>query len=99
MYYVYVLRSRKNGKLYTGFSRNLKTRLDAHLGKRVYSTRRMADLELVFYEAFKVGRDAQRREKYLKTSTGKRMLRLTLKESLRELKENVSIRSNLKPIK
>ncbi|OGY32727.1 MAG: hypothetical protein A3A57_00660 [Candidatus Woykebacteria bacterium RIFCSPLOWO2_01_FULL_41_12] len=82
MYYVYVLRSRKNGKLYTGFSRNLKTRLDAHLGKRVYSTRRMENLELVFYEAFKVGKDAQRREKYLKTTKGKRALKLMLKDSL-----------------
>lgn len=82
MFYTYVLRSKKTGKLYTGFSTDLKNRVKKHLAKGVYTTKRMGEVELIFYEAFKSRRDAQRREKYLKTTKGKRMLKLVLKESL-----------------
>jgi len=35
---------------------------------------------LIFYEAFILERDAKRREKYFKTTKGKRALRLMLKD-------------------
>jgi len=38
--------------------------------------------ELVFYEAYKSKKDAQRRETYFKTTKGKRALKLILQESL-----------------
>ena len=82
MYYVYILQSLKNGKMYTGFSRNLRARLKAHKNKGVHTTKRMGQVELIFYEAFKKEADAKRREKYLKTTKGKRTLKLILKESL-----------------
>lgn len=37
---------------------------------------------LVFYEAFAAKQDAVRREKYLKSTKGKRTLKLMLKDSL-----------------
>ena len=82
MFYTYVFRSKTTGKLYAGFSADLKSRVKKHLAKGVYTTKRMGEVELIFYEAFKSKRDAQRREKYLKTTKGKRMLKLMLKESL-----------------
>lgn len=54
-----------------------------HKMKGVYTTKRMGELELVFYEAFKSEKDARRREKYFKRTKGERTLKLMLKESLR----------------
>ncbi len=68
--------------MYTGFSRNLRNRLKKHQTKGVHTTKRMGEIELIFYEAFKSKFDAQRREKYFKTTKGKRTLKLMLKDSL-----------------
>jgi len=38
----------------------------------------------MFYEAFILEKDAKRREKYFKTTKGKRVLRLMLKDSLNQ---------------
>jgi len=38
----------------------------------------MGELKLIFYEAYLVKSDAQRREMYLKTTKGKRALKLML---------------------
>ena len=82
MYYVYLLKSKQNGKLYTGFTTDLRSRLKKHQNKGVYTTKRMGMIELVYYEAFKSRLDARRREIYLKTTKGKRTLKLMLKDSL-----------------
>jgi putative endonuclease len=82
MFYVYILKSNANGKIYTGFSKNLKNRIRTHFAGGVHTTKRMEGLELVFYEAFKSEKDARRREIYLKTTKGKRALKLMLKYSL-----------------
>ena len=48
MYYVYVLRS-INGKLYTGSTGNLKSRIEEHNKGFVPSTKNMTPFELVYY--------------------------------------------------
>ena len=82
MYYVYILRSLRNGDLYTGFIKNFKSRIKTHFYRGVHSTARMGKIELIFYEAFRSERDARRREKYFKTTKGKRTLKLMLKDSI-----------------
>lgn len=82
MYYVYVLKSEKDGKLYTGFAGDLRKRLTDHGKGLVTSTRFRRPLKLIYYEAFTHQGDATRREKYLKTGMGKRDLRNRLKEGL-----------------
>ena len=82
MYYVYLLRSKTNEKIYTGFTEDLKRRLSQHLSGQVHTTSRMGEIELIYYEAFKSKVDAARREKYLKTTKGKRMVKLALKDTL-----------------
>ncbi|HEX2225764.1 MAG TPA: GIY-YIG nuclease family protein [Candidatus Binatia bacterium] len=79
MYYVYVLRSKKDRKLYTGCTGNLKKRLLEHANGTVRSTRSRLPFELVYYEASRGIDDALRREKYLKTTYGKRYLKGRLK--------------------
>ena len=83
IFYVYILRSEETGKLYAGFSNDLKSRIKQHFSKDVHSTKRMGTLKLIFYEAFISERDARRREKYFKTTKGKRTLKLMLKDSLK----------------
>lgn len=68
--------------MYCGYTKDLRERLKRHFSGDVYSTKRMGEMELFFYEAFISESDARRREKYLKTDKGKRMLKLMLKDSL-----------------
>jgi putative endonuclease len=50
-YYTYILRSDKNGLLYTGFTTNLRKRLQEHNeGKSTY-TKNRGPFKLVYYEA------------------------------------------------
>jgi putative endonuclease len=82
MYYVYILRSLKDSKLYIGYTTDLPKRFLAHKNGEVSSTRYRRPLEVIFYEAFKQRADAKRREKYFKTSKGKSSLRIMLQETL-----------------
>ncbi len=75
MCYVYVLISMKDNQLYVGYTNNLKNRFDAHLKGSVESTKNRRPLKLVYYEACLNKNDALKREKYLKTTWGKRYLR------------------------
>lgn len=79
MYYVYILRSKKNNQQYTGFTNDLQRRLDEHNnGESGYtSTRR--PYELMYYEASRNVKDAIAREKYLKSGMGKRYLKNRMK--------------------
>ena len=51
MYYSYVLRSEKDGKNYTGYTKDLKLRFEQHKKGQVESTKNRRPLELKYYEA------------------------------------------------
>jgi putative endonuclease len=76
MYYVYVMQSKKDKQLYTGFTRDLQNRLQEHNEGRVSSTKERVPFELIYYEAFLDEQDALAREKYLKSGMGRRFLSL-----------------------
>jgi len=80
MFYVYVLMGVKN-KLYVGRSDNLKKRISDHKDGKVWTTKRMLPIRLIFYEAFLKKSDAIRRERYLKTNQGKKGLKLIIRDS------------------
>ena len=84
MYYVYALWSKEDKHFYIGYTSDIARRLKEHSEKSVYSTLRMTNPHLIFYEAFQAEGDARRREGYFKTTKGKKSLRLILRESLRE---------------
>jgi putative endonuclease len=71
MYYVYVLRSQLDGKLYIGYTTNLGNRMQEHNNGEVTSTKSRRSLELIFYEGYKSMEDAKRRERYFKTAKRK----------------------------
>jgi len=83
MYYVYFLLL-KNDNLYKGFTDNLKTRISDHRRGRVKSTKNYRPCKLIGYEAYILKSDALRREKFLKTTEGRRLLRLQYRDILSE---------------
>ena len=82
MYYVYVLRSDRDSQLYVGFTENLEQRVSRHNSGDVLSTRSRRPLQLIFFEGYYDKGDAIRRERYLKTGPGKRMLKLMIRNTL-----------------
>lgn len=78
MYYIYILKSLKDGKHYTGFSSDLRSRIKDHHTGNVQSTKNRRPLELIYYEAYKEKTQALRREKFLKTTKGKLQLKKQL---------------------
>jgi putative endonuclease len=79
MFYVYVLRSKTDCMLYTGYTGDLKSRVAAHNAGKVASTKARIPFELVYYEACRHQNDALHRERYLKSTYGHRYLRNRLK--------------------
>lgn len=65
MYYVYILKD-SNGKLYIGYSNDLRRRIKEHLQQKVNTTKRMIDPKLVYYEAYEQEIAARERERKLK---------------------------------
>ncbi len=82
MYYVYVLKSEKDDRFYTGYTKNLKSRFELHEKGLVNSTKNRRPLKLIYYEACLNQQDATHREKYLKTFHGKMYLKNRLKSYL-----------------
>ena len=66
MFYVYILKSKKDSKLYIGYTNNLQRRIKEHNEGKVKSTKYRRPLILVYYEAYKSEEDAKKREEQLK---------------------------------
>ncbi|MCD4704677.1 GIY-YIG nuclease family protein [bacterium] len=85
MYYVYILFSLKDKKLYTGFSKNLEKRIIQHKNGSVKSTTNRRPLILIYYEVYLQKIDAEKREKYLKGGNGRASIKIQLKNQLSKL--------------
>jgi putative endonuclease len=75
-----VLQSIKSDNLYIGYSTDLKKRFQEHNHGLNFSTKPFIPWQLIHYEAYLNEKDARRREKYLKSSQGGRLLKRMLKE-------------------
>jgi len=83
MFYVYILKSEKDGKNYIGYTSNLKLRLEEHQQGLVKSTKNRKPLKLVYFEAFLSETDARNEERYLKSGgRANNDLKTKIKESL-----------------
>ena len=81
-YFTYVLQSLRDSKFYIGMTNNVDRRFIEHqLGKNI-STAKRCPLKLIFYEAYLNKSDAERREKYFKTTKGKVTLRYMIRDYL-----------------
>lgn len=70
MFYVYILKSDRNGRLYNGFTIDLKKRLSEHNSGLSFATKPYLPWKLVFYCAFESEDLAKDFERYLKTGSG-----------------------------
>ncbi len=80
-FYVYILYSYKDCKLYIGFTNNLKKRLTEHANGKVNSTRNRIPVKLIHYEYFINRADAEAREKFLKSGFGRQQFKKILKNT------------------
>ena len=81
-HYVYILMSLKDGNFYVGYTKNVQRRLEEHNSGRITSTKDRRPMKLIYWEGSISQQDATRREKYLKTSGGKRYIKGRVKDYL-----------------
>jgi len=84
---VYVLISRRDGRLYVGSTSDLERRITDHSTGKNISTASRRPLALVYFEGHLNKSDALRRERYFKTAKGKVTLKQMIRDSYRELPE------------
>ena len=81
MSYVYILLL-ANGQLYAGLTSNLKRRVVEHKrGGSPFTSKRLP-VKLIYYEVYCNKWDAVKRERYFKTTKGKRTLQAMLRHTL-----------------
>lgn len=71
-FYVYILFSHKDEKLYVGCTSNLEARIDRHNSGHVSATKYRRPLECIHFETFQKKADAFNRERFLKSLWGSR---------------------------
>ena len=82
MFGVYIIRSCKDGSLYTGYSSDVKKRFAEHNKGRVSSTCDKRPLEMLFCELYKNKADALERERFFKTGWGRNYIKKILYNTL-----------------
>lgn len=80
MFYNYILQSDRGDNLYIGRTSDLRRRLKEHNLGLNPSTKRYRPWNIIYYEACLNEDDSKRRESYLKTTQGGRLLKRRLKE-------------------
>src|SRR3990167_532458 len=88
MRYVFFLML-NNGQVYKGTTEDLKRRMMEHERGKVSSTRNRRPVILIGYEAYQLVRDADRRERYLKTTEGIRLLRQQYRDVIQKYRGEV----------
>ena len=86
MYYVYILLSEKDGKLYIGSTPDLKKRKEKHDNGFVLATKNRRPLKLIYYECYISEKDARHREIFLKGGKGHEELKIQLSETFKKIK-------------
>jgi len=74
MFFLYILKSQKNGKFYIGSTNDLNRRLNEHNTGKTKSLIYLRPLEIVFFKEFENGRDARQMERKLKKFKNKNII-------------------------
>lgn len=75
MWYVYIIKSKKEKFTYIGSTNDLRRRFAEHNNYEVQSTKHFAPFEIEVYVAVKTESKARELEKYFKTGSGKAILK------------------------
>ncbi|MDP1688902.1 MAG: GIY-YIG nuclease family protein [bacterium] len=81
-FYVYILHSQKDSNNYIGYTTNLRRRLEEHRKGYSFATKFRLPFKLIYSELCCNEQDAKQREKYLKTTKGRRFLAKRLRNWL-----------------
>jgi putative endonuclease len=87
MFFVYVLRSEKTGRLYVGHTADLQQRLGQHNNGITKSTKNRGPWKLIHHEEFGTRSEAAQRERFLKTGQGREQLKELLRKAERSSAE------------
>ena len=81
-FFVYILESLKDNKLYIGQTNNLENRIKRHNTGQVSSTKNRRPLKIIHSEIFSTRKESMAREKYLKSlKNNNYILKNTIKNS------------------
>jgi len=69
-YYVYLIKSKTDGKIYAGFTTNIDNRMEQHNSGNSGYTKGKGIWELVWYSSFETRDKALAFEKYIKSGSG-----------------------------
>lgn len=89
-YFVYILLSTKDHKLYVGCSSNIEKRLNEHNAGKVLATKLRRPLELIHLEKFENKTDAFNRERFLKSLWSARFKRKVLNEYVNKVGHHIN---------
>jgi putative endonuclease len=81
MFIVYAIKSIGYNFMYIGMTEDLNERLRRHNKGYVRSTRKFAPFDLIYTENYLNRQQAREREKFLKSTSGKRFLKLILSQN------------------
>lgn len=76
MWYVYILKSLKDGTYYKGLTNNLERRLSQHNKGECRSTKHKMPMQLLFFRTCTSRLEARKLEKYFKTGQGRDEIKL-----------------------
>ena len=81
MFYIYVLRSNKNGKYYVGATHHLENRLKEHNSGKIRSTKGLIPLEIIYTESYSTNTEARKRESFIKRRKSRKYIDSLLRVS------------------
>jgi len=74
-YFVYILESEIDGRLYKGHTADIDKRIIEHNSGKTKSTKGYKPWKLVYFEVFDTREESVLREKYFKTGSGREFLK------------------------
>ena len=77
-YFVYILKSKNHNKTYVGYTNNLERRLKEHNSGKSIFTSKFVPWKIIYKEEFDQDIEARKKEKYYKSSAGRRKIKLLI---------------------
>jgi putative endonuclease len=78
MFFIYIIKSEKDGRLYKGFTTDIERRLKEHNSGKTKSSSPYKPWKLVYTEEVESREQARKREKYFKSGIGREYLKNNL---------------------
>ena len=82
MFFVYVLKSEKNNRLYYGSTNNLERRIKEHNIGHSKDTKLSRPFRLVYFEEFETLKEARNRELFFKSGKGRSYIKERLSRAV-----------------